>query len=58
MFNDKKLESLISEVFNNLNDNYHFNEDYADYIKDRAILTLKNDDVDDINEKIINIFPG
>ena len=56
VFNDEKLESLISEVFDNLNDNYHFNEDYADYIKDRAILILKNNDVDDINEKIINTF--
>ena len=58
VFDDENLESLISEVFDNLNDNYYFNEDYADYIKDRVILILKNDDVDDINEKIINIFSG
>ena len=56
VFNNENLESLISEVFDNLNDNYNYNEDYADYIKDRAILTLKNDDKDNINEKIINIF--
>ena len=37
---------------------YYKNLNYIDYIKDRAILTLKNEDADDINEKIINIFPG
>ena len=58
VFNNETLESLISEIFDNLDDNFYYNEDYADYIKDRAILTLKNDDVDDINEQIINAFPG
>jgi len=58
VFNDEKLESLISEIFDDLNNNYYKNPNYIDYIKDRAILTLKNEDVDDINEKIINIFPG
>ena len=58
VFNNETLESLISEVFDNLDDNFYYNKDYADYIKDRAILTLKNDDVDDINEQIINAFPG
>ena len=56
MFDDENLESLISEVFDNLNDNYNYNEDYANYIKNRAILTLKNDDVDDINEKLLIFF--
>ena len=44
-------------IIDKSNYNYNYNENYTDYIKNKAILTLKNNDVDDINEKIINIFP-
>src|SRR6266542_4378095 len=56
--NNDKLESLISKVFYNLDNNYNNNENYINYIKNRAILIIRNEDVDDINEQIINIFPG
>ena len=52
------IESLISKVFTNLDANFNDQSNYIDYIKNRAILTTKNENVDDINEKIINIFPG
>ena len=58
LFEDEEIKTLISTIFYNLDyddDNY---ENYINYIKDRAILTTKNHDVDDINEQIINIFPG
>ena len=58
IFNDEKIESLISEIFYNINDNFNDYGNYINYIKDRAIFTVKNDDVDNINEQIINIFPG
>ncbi len=58
ILDNDKLESLISKVFYNLDNNYNNNENYINYIKDRAILTIRNEDVDDINEQIINIFPG
>jgi ATP-dependent DNA helicase PIF1 len=46
-------------VFPNLDNNYNVNiNNYIDYIKERAILTTRNEDVDDINTKILNIFPG
>src|SRR6266540_596046 len=52
------IVSFISKIFYNLNENYSNDQTYVDYIKDRAILTPKNEDVDSINEQIINIFPG
>jgi len=58
VFSEETIELLISNIFDNIDNNYFNNENYINYIKNRAILTLRNDDVDDINEKIINIFPG
>ena len=58
VFNEETIDLLVSNIFDNIDNNYLNNEDYVDYIKNRAILTLKNDDVDDINEKIVNIFSG
>ncbi len=52
------IVSFISKIFYNLNENYSNDQTYVDYIKDRAILTPKNEDVDSINEQIINIFSG
>ncbi len=48
---------FISKIFYNLNKNYTNDQNYVDYIKDRIILTSTNEDVDNINEQIINIFP-
>ena len=58
VFNEETIDLLVSNIFDNIDNNYLNNDNYVDYIKNRAILILKNDDVDDINEKIINIFPG
>ncbi len=58
IFNNNKLESLISKVFYNLDNNYNNNKNYINYIKNRAILTIRNENIDDINEQIINIFLG
>ncbi len=58
ILDNDKLELLISKVFYNLDNNYNNNENYINYIKDRAILIIRNEDVDNINEQIINIFPG
>src|SRR6266542_859239 len=41
---------FISKIFYNLNENYANNQTYVDYVKDRAIFTPKNEDVDSINE--------
>ena len=57
VFNKETIELLISNIFDNIDNNYLNNENYINYIKNRVILILKNDNVDDINEKIINIFP-
>ena len=58
IFNDENVELLISAIFNNIDNNYNDVDNYVNYIKDRAILTTKNEDVNDINKQIINIFPG
>jgi len=58
VFNEETIDLLVSNIFDNVDNNYLNNENYVDFIKNRAILTLKNDDVDDINKKIVNIFPG
>jgi len=56
--NNEEVESLIHETFGNIVNNFNNTANYVDYIKDRAILTTKNEDVDEINEQIINKFPG
>jgi len=56
IFDNDKFESLISKVFYNFDNNYNNNENYINYIRDRAILTIRNEDIDNINEQIINIF--
>ncbi|CAG8698277.1 3716_t:CDS:1, partial [Ambispora leptoticha] len=50
---DKNLEKLISEIFNDINTNYQ----NSDYIEDRAILTTKNIDVEKINDQILKSIP-
>ena len=52
-----QLYHLYQKYFH-LNENYSNDQTYVDYIKDKAIFTPKNEDVDSINEQIINIFPG
>jgi PIF1-like helicase len=54
---DQDINSLISTIFFDIINNYS-SDNYINYIKDRAILSVKNEDVDDINEQIINVFPG
>ncbi|CAB4402551.1 unnamed protein product [Rhizophagus irregularis] len=46
------LELLISTIFPNLDSNYQDTINYINYIKNRAILTTRNEDVDDINSQI------
>ena len=58
ILNNENVESLISEIFQDISNNYINIDNYINYIKDWAILTTKNEDVDNINNKIINIFPG
>ncbi|GES92234.1 uncharacterized protein LOC112184611 [Rhizophagus clarus] len=58
ILNNNHIESLISKVFDNFNINYNNANNYTNFIKDRAILTTKNEVVNDINEKIIKNFPG
>ncbi|KAL3146605.1 hypothetical protein ABBQ32_000839 [Trebouxia sp. C0010 RCD-2024] len=48
------LEGLIKDVYGNL-PQHHLNKDY---MAERAILTLKNTDVDSINDIIMQSFPG
>ena len=54
--NNEEVESLIHETFGNIVNNFNNTANYIDYIKDRAILTTKNEDVDEINEQIIKNF--
>ncbi|XP_024196002.1 ATP-dependent DNA helicase PIF1-like [Rosa chinensis] len=51
---DQSINQIIDEVFPNLGDHV----DDARYMVDRALITLINDDVDVLNEKIINMFSG
>ena len=55
---DKEVELLIFKIFFNIKDNYNNKDIYVNYIKDQAILTIKNEDVNDINKQIIDIFSG
>jgi len=59
IFNNEDVKSLIFEIFGNINDiNYNDSDNYINFIRNRAILTTKNEDVDEINKQIINMFPG
>src|SRR5687767_6500173 len=53
---NNSIELFISKIFYNLKNNYKNKKGYIDYIKNKAILTSKNEDVNSINEQIINIF--
>src|SRR5260364_44797 len=46
VLDSENIDDLISETFIDITTNYHD----SDYIKDRAILTTKNIDVEDINQ--------
>ncbi|KAL9992859.1 putative DNA helicase [Helianthus debilis subsp. tardiflorus] len=48
------ITQLINAVFPSLQNNVHS----SDYIISRAILTTKNDSVDEINDKMIDMFQG
>ena len=48
------LEGLIKDVYGDL-PQHHLDKDY---MAERAILTLKNTDVDSINDIIMQSFPG
>ena len=54
VLDSENIKDLISEVFNDINSNYKNN----DYLRDRAILTTKNVDVEEINQQILEIIPG
>ena len=56
IINDESVDSLISEVFGDINEKYKSADNFVNYIKDRAILTSKNEDVDAINERVIKNF--
>jgi len=56
ILDDEDVESLISKTFGDINDFNKDSNEYVNYIKDQAILSIKNEDVDDINEQIINKF--
>ncbi|XP_024196161.1 uncharacterized protein LOC112199363 [Rosa chinensis] len=51
---DQFINQIIDQVFPNLG--VHVND--ARYMVDRALITPINDDVDVLNDKIINMFPG
>ncbi|OMO89802.1 DNA helicase PIF1, ATP-dependent [Corchorus capsularis] len=51
---DQSVDHLIKSVFPNLNSHSHD----LNYMVQRAILTLRNDEVDRLNEKIIQKFDG
>ncbi|XP_062017408.1 uncharacterized protein LOC133733784 [Rosa rugosa] len=52
--NEESINQLVNQVFPNLD--RHVND--AGYMVERAIITPKNDDVDVLNERIIQHFPG
>ena len=51
---EESINQLIIQVFPNLD--CHVND--SQYMVERAIITPKNDDVDALNERIIQQFPG
>ncbi|KAL6292673.1 hypothetical protein ACE6H2_000815 [Prunus campanulata] len=52
--NELSINEFIYQVFPNLED--HIND--ASYMVERAVITPTNEDVDMLNEKMINMFPG
>ena len=52
--NEKTIESLINSVYPGIG---HGNKS-AEYFLDRTILACRNDEVDDINEAVLDKFPG
>ena len=52
--NSNNLNEFLSTVFEDLNSRYA----EKDYVINRAILTSKNEYVDIINEKVLDLFPG
>ncbi|CAN6555560.1 unnamed protein product [Malus baccata var. baccata] len=51
---EHSINQLIAKIFPDLED--HMND--ATYMVERAVVTPTNEDVDMLNEKIINMFPG
>ncbi|XP_048425230.1 ATP-dependent DNA helicase PIF1-like [Pyrus x bretschneideri] len=51
---EHSINQLIVKIFPDLED--HIND--ATYMVERAVVTPTNEDVDMLNEKIINMFPG
>src|SRR5438874_2392999 len=56
ILDNENVNSLIYEIFGNINVYDKDSDEYVNYIKDRAIFSTKNEDIDDINEQIINKF--
>jgi hypothetical protein len=54
VFDNENLKSFISEIFTDIEDNYQD----KNYIKNRAILTTKNADVEEINNQVLDLIPG
>ncbi|XP_076911314.1 uncharacterized protein LOC143569228 [Bidens hawaiensis] len=52
--NDNSIRDLINIIYPSLDSNTHS----PDYISSRAILTTRNDSVDEVNDYMINIFNG
>ena len=52
---ENTVDSLISTIYSGVNDLPHPPDHY---FAQRTILTSRNDDVDDINEKMLREFPG
>uniref|UniRef100_A0A8I7BEE2 ATP-dependent DNA helicase n=1 Tax=Hordeum vulgare subsp. vulgare TaxID=112509 RepID=A0A8I7BEE2_HORVV len=51
---EKQVNKLIEDVFPSL----HTNATSREYMSTRAILSTKNEHVDDLNDKMISRFPG
>ncbi|XP_076935519.1 uncharacterized protein LOC143602210 [Bidens hawaiensis] len=52
--NDNSIRDLINIIYPSLDSNAHS----PDYISSRAILTTRNDSVDEVNDYMIDIFNG
>jgi ATP-dependent DNA helicase PIF1 len=53
IFDNENIDELISSIFYNINLNYKD----KNYIRDRVILTTKNMDVEEINQKVLEQIP-